>query len=40
MDDFARMSARIARRMRLRSMTEERIRETVVALSQSEQKQN
>jgi hypothetical protein len=28
-DDFARMSARVARRMRLRSMTEERIRETV-----------
>lgn len=39
-DDFARMSARVARRMRLRSMTEERIRETVAALSQSEQKQN
>lgn len=40
MDDFARMSARIARRMHLRSMTEERIRETVAALSRSEQKQN
>ena len=40
MDDFARMSARVARRMRLRSMTEERIRETVAALSRSEQKQN
>ena len=39
-DDFARMSARVARRMRLHSMTEERIRETVAALSQSEQKQN
>jgi hypothetical protein len=39
-DDFARMSARVARRIRLRSMTEERIRETVAALSQSEQKQN
>lgn len=40
MDDFARMSARIARRMKLRSMTEERIRETVYAMSQPEQKQN
>lgn len=39
-DDFISMSARIARRMKLRSMTEERIRETVVALSQPEQKQN
>lgn len=40
MDDFARMSARIARRMHLRSMTEERIRETVAALSRTEKKQN
>ena len=32
-DDFIRMSARIARRMKLRSMTEERIREKVNALS-------
>lgn len=40
MDGFIRMSARVARRMHLRSMTEERIRETVVALSQPEQKQN
>ena len=32
-DDLARMSARIARRMHLRSMTEERIRETLAALS-------
>ena len=39
-DDFIRMSARVARRMQLRSMTEERIRETFNALSQPEQNQN
>lgn len=39
-DDFISMSARVARRMRLRSMTEERIRETFAALSRPEQKQN
>ena len=39
-DDFISMSARVARRMHLRSMTEERIRETVYAMSRSEQKQN
>jgi len=35
-DDFARMSARVARRMRLRSMTEERIRETVEKMKNEE----
>jgi hypothetical protein len=29
MDDFTKMSARVARRMKLRSMTEERIRQFV-----------
>ena len=33
MDDYIRMAARTARRMKLRSMTEERIRETVNALT-------
>lgn len=36
MDDFIRMSARIARRMKLRSMTEERIRETVEKMKSEE----
>jgi len=36
-DDFISMSARIARRMHLRSMTEERIRETVNGIVKSEQ---
>lgn len=35
-DDFARMSARVARRIRLRSMTEERIRETVEKMKNEE----
>ena len=33
MDDFVRMAARTARRMKLRSMTEERIRETMKTLN-------
>ena len=37
-DDFIRLSARVARRMRLRSMTEERIREAVAALNQDKVK--
>ncbi len=40
MNGFIRMSARVARRMHLHSMTEERIREAVVSISQPEQKQN
>ena len=36
MDGFIRMSVRIARRMRLRSMTEERIRETVEKMKKEE----
>ena len=36
MDDFIRMSARVARRMKLRSMTEERIREKVYGIVNSE----
>lgn len=36
MDDFIRMSARVARRMRLRSMTEERIRKTVEKMKNEE----
>jgi len=35
-DDFIRLSARVARRMRLRSMTEERIREAVNGIVKSE----
>lgn len=35
-DDFASMSARVARRMKLRSMTEERIRETVEKMKNEE----
>lgn len=35
-DDFIRMSARVARRMRLRSMTEERIREAVEKMKNEE----
>lgn len=35
-DDFIRMSARVARRIRLRSMTEERIRETMEKMKNEE----